>query len=151
MSLLRLTLAIAVCATLTSLPARAEGWSLTSWIPGQKDETKTRSNTTRTPLLGGKPVRSTSRMSAGSQPSMWGRMTSGTTKFFARTKNALSWSDTPEPRARGGSHSSWDDAKPSRSKKSKDGPSFFSGWFDDEPRPSKTVQGFMSQKRPEAQ
>jgi hypothetical protein len=129
----------------------AEGWSLTSWIPGQKDKPSTsKTSSTRTPLLDGKPLRSTSKSRAARQPSVWGRMTTGTKNFFARTKDALTWDSEPEPRS-GGTHTSWDDPAPRLSRKKEEGSSFWNWFGPEEPRPSKTVQGFLSQKRPEDQ
>jgi hypothetical protein len=139
---------VATCLLLMTSSVRAEGW-LTGWIPGAKKESSTsaKSSTTRTPLLGGKSLRSTSK-TAAKQPSMWQRMTSGTRRLAANTKEALTFGGDEKPKGR---HSSWDDATPARSsRKQKDEPSFLSRWFQpDEPRPSKTVDDFLSQKRPE--
>jgi hypothetical protein len=133
--MLRFVIVVAVCCLLGTPSVRAEGW-LTSWMPGQKETTSTsRTSNTRSPLLGRKPLYSASK-TAAPKPGMWDRMSRGTKNFFSRTKDALSWND--EPRS-------------SRSSSRKDDESFFSGWFDNEPRPSKTVRGFMSQKRPESQ
>jgi hypothetical protein len=127
---------------LLSPPVRAEGWPLTSWIPGgQKETTSKRSAATRKPLLGGKSLRSTSKTSSAKEPSMWQRMTNGTGRFASRTKDALTFggadekSQVREPTAR---------IAPKREE-----PSFWARLFNPEPRPSKTVDGFLSQKRPE--
>lgn len=135
MFILRYVIAVAVCSLLMVGPVHAEGW-LTGWMPGKKETSSTsRTSSTRSPLLGGKPLHSTAKSSAN-KPGMWDRMTRGTQNFFSKTKDAFTWDSKPEPR--------------SRQVKSDD-PGFFSGWFDNEPRPSKTVRGFMSQKRPESQ
>jgi hypothetical protein len=108
---------VAVCVLLTSPEVRAEGW-LTGWIPGAKKESSasSKSGTTRTPMLGGRPLRSTSKSTSASQPTMWQRMTNGTKRLASRTKDALTWGDE-KPKAR---HSSWDDqptVRPSRKPK----------------------------------
>ena len=132
-----------VCALFITSHARAENW-LTGWIPGGKKETSS-TKTSRTPLLGGRSVRSTSKTAA--KPSMWQRMSNGTRKLAANTKDALTFGEDEKPKGR---HSSWDDAKPARSSRKKDEPSVWSRWFGgEESRPSKTVDDFLSQKRPE--
>lgn len=126
---------VAICLLFATPSVQAENW-LTGWIPGKKETTSTaRTSSTRSPLLGGKPLHSTTRSSA-KKPGMWDRMSRGTQSFFAKTKDALTWDSKPEPRSRQARN---------------DDSGFFSGWFDNEPRPSKTVRGFMSQKRPESQ
>lgn len=130
----RSVVATAVCCLLITSAAQAQNW-LTGWIPGQKETTSTaRTSSARTPLLGGKALHSTSKSSA-SKPGMWERMSRGTQSFFAKTKDALTWDSKPEPRSRQARN---------------DDSGFFSGWFDNGPRPSKTVRGFMSQERPES-
>jgi hypothetical protein len=141
-------LTLALGLLLAASPACAEGWSLTSWLPGKKESTTTRSSTMRMPMLGGKPLHSTSK-SAARQPSVWQRVTTSTRKMATSTKNALTFGDEKEPSR--GRHTSWDDQPKARiSKKQKDEPSFWARLFQpDEPRPSKTVPDFLSQERPE--
>lgn len=131
MSLPRLGSMVVVVALLACQPLHAEGW-LTSWLPGKKDATTT---TSRRPLLDGRPLRQ-SRASTGKDASVWNRMTSGTRNFAAKTKDTLSFNDST--------------TKARTSRKAKDEPGFWGKLFGrEEPHPSKTVPGFMSQPRPE--
>lgn len=142
----RLSLLLAACLLMTGTQARAEGW-LTGWLPGgDKSEKKT----SRFGLLDGKPLRSTSRSSAAKEPSLWQRFSTGTRKFVDRTKDALTPGDGDSESERpSGRHFNWDDP-PRKASRKKDEPSFWTRLFKrNEPRPSKTIQGFLSQERPE--
>ena len=143
----RLLLSTAVMLlALESQAARAE-WR--DWVPfankGSATATK-KKTTSRTPLLGGKPIRST----GADKPSMMARMGNGTRKFLGRTKDALSFGDDGDDEP-SGRHTSWDDeAAPYRIREKKEDKSSWFSWFRrDEPRPSATVQDFLSQERPE--
>lgn len=132
MTLPRLGSLVVIVSLVACQPLHAEGW-LASWLPGKKESTTTK--TSRRPLLDGKPLRQ-SRSTASKDPSLWNRMTSGTRNLATKTKDALTWDDSG--------------SKGRSTRKTKDEPSFWNKLLGrDEPHPSKTVSGFMSQERPE--
>ena len=150
MSASRLGLLMAVSAWLVCSTAYAEGW-LASWLPGKKEsaaEPAAKTPSTRTPLLGGKPLRHSTRTSSENDASVWSRMGNGTRNLVGRTKERLSFQGAKKEDPH---HTNWDDKpKPRASRKAKEEPSLWARMFQrDEPRPSKTVPDFLSQPRPE--
>jgi hypothetical protein len=132
----------------TSAPAMAEGWSWSSLNPFSTGEAKSKTSQSSS-WLGGKSLKSTkSKKSGTDKPSLLARMGSGTKNAWNRTKEALSVEDD-EPKQEG-RHYSWDNPSPYRRTKKKEESSWWSNWWRrEEPHPSKTVQDFLSQERPE--
>lgn len=139
--------ALVIC---TSVPVRAEGWAWSSLNPfsGGNDQPKA---TKKSSWFNSKPLKSTkSKKAKADEPGLLARMGTGTKNAWNRTKEALTVEDDEEPK-KSGRHFSWDDASPyRRTTKKKEESSWWSSWWQrDEPRPSKTVQDFLSQERPE--
>jgi hypothetical protein len=141
---------ICLLSVVSTAPAHAEGWR--DWVPfSGKDEPatkkkKTSTSSSRSPMWAQKSKKSTSKSSAD-EPGMLSRMGTGTKQFFGRTKDALTWGDDDAAPAKRPSGVSWNGSarKPREEEKS----AWWNFWQRDESRPSKTVEDFMNQERPE--
>ena len=133
----------------TSAPAMAEGWSWSSLNPFSKQGGTARASDESSWFSRKSQSSTKSKKSDNDKPGLLARMGTGTKKAWNRTKEALTVEDD-EPKKEG-RHISWDDPSPyRRNTKKKEESSWWSGWWQrDEPRPSKTVQDFLSQERPE--
>jgi hypothetical protein len=142
-------LGIVLLLVCTSASARAEGFSWSSLNPFSGEEGGSTSSAKSSSWLNNKPLKST-KSKKSDEPGWLARMGTGTKNAWNRTKEAFTVDDEEEPKKRG-RHTSWDDPSPyRRTTKKKEESSWWSSWWrSDEPRPSKTVQDFLSQERPE--